>query len=194
MVSTDQLKQLREETGVSMADCKKALDESGGDLNQAKELLRKWGKEFASSKKGREAKQGIIESYIHPNKKVGVLIQLACETDFVAKSDKFKELAHELCLQIAAMSPLYLKPEDIPEEFLDGEKKIYQEQIKDSGKPQNIVDQIVEGKLDKYKKQVSLLSQLWVKDSTKTIEELVKGHISKLGENIVIKKFSRYEI
>jgi elongation factor Ts len=194
MVSTNQLKQLRKETGVSMVDCKKALEESGENLDRAKELLREWGKEFASSKKGREAKQGIVESYIHPNKKVGVLIQLACETDFVAKSEEFRKLAHDLCLQIAAMSPLYLKSEDIPEEFLDGEKKIYREQVKDSGKPQNIVDQIVEGKLEKYKKQISLLSQPWVKDSNKTIEELLKGYVSKLGENIVIKKFSRYEI
>jgi elongation factor Ts len=194
MVSTNQLKQLRKETGVSMIDCKKALEESENNIDQAKEILRKWGKDFASSKKGRETNQGIIESYIHPNKKVGVLVQLCCETDFVAKSEEFQKLAHELCLQIAAMSPLYLKHEDIPEEFLEREKSIYQEQLKDSGKSKEIIGQIIEGKIDKYKKQVSLLSQPWVKDNSKAIEEIIKGYISKLGENIVIKKFVRFEI
>ena len=123
MVTIDQVKQLRKETGVSVTDCKKALKEADGDIERARDILREWGKEFASKKLGREANQGIIETYLHPNRKVGVMIQLQCETDFVAKSDEFKKLAHELCLQIAAMSPLYLKAEDIPVEFLDGEKK-----------------------------------------------------------------------
>lgn len=194
MVTIDQVKQLRKETGVSVIDCKKALKEADGDIERAREILREWGKEFASKKIGREVKQGIIEIYLHPNRKVGVMVQLHCETDFVAKSDEFKKLAHELCLQIAAMNPLYLKAEDIPAEFLDGEKKIYKEQFKDSGKPQKIVNQIIEGKLEKYKEEVSLLSQVWVKNDTKTIEDLIKESIAKFGENIVVKKFVRYEI
>ena len=160
MVSINQIKELREQTGVSIIECKKALEESDGDFEKAKEMLRKWGKELAGKKSSRQANQGIIEAYVHPNKKVGVLVELRCETDFVAKSDNFQELAHELCLQIAAMKPIYIKEGDIPEEFLDGEKKIYAEQIKDSGKPEKIVEQIIEGKLNKYKEQVSLMSQV----------------------------------
>lgn len=194
MVSTDQIKQLREETGISIMDCKKALEETSNNIEEAKELLRKWGKEFALKKTGRETKHGIIDVYLHSNKKVGVMVQLQSETDFVARSDEFKKLAHEICLQIASMSPLYLSKEEIPEEFLDGEKEIYREQFKDSGKPQEIVDKIIEGKLNKYKKEISLLSQPWVKDNTKTIEDIVKDYINKLGENIVVKKFTRYKI
>lgn len=193
MVSIDQVKQLRQETGVSVTDCQKALTETKGDVEKAREVLRKWGKEFASKKTSRETKQGIIETYLHPNRKVGVMVQIHCETDFVAKSDEFKRLAHELCLQIAAMSPLYLKSEDIPEEFLDGEKKIYQEQLKNSGKPQKIVDQVIEGKLKKYKEEISLFSQPWIKDDTKTMKDLVEEYIAKLGENILVRRFIRYD-
>lgn len=194
MVSLDQIKQLREETGVSIAECKKALEQSNGDFGKAKELLRKWGKEVALKKTSRASRQGIIESYIHPNKKIGVLLDIRCETDFVAKSRDFQDLAHEICMQIAAMSPLFLKDEDIPEEFVDGEKKIYKEQVKNSGKPENILNQIIEGKLKKYKEQVSLMSQVWIKDDSKTIKDLIDEHIAKIGENIVIKNFSRFEI
>lgn len=192
MVSIDQVKQLRGETGVSVSDCKKALEEAKGSIEEAREILRKWGKDFALKRVGREAKQGIIEIYLHPNKRIGVMVQLHCETDFVARSEEFKKLAHELCLQIAAMNPLYLRAEDIPEKFLDGERKIYQEQLKNSGKPQKIINQVIEGKLKKYKEEVSLLSQVWVKDETKAIKGLVEEYIAKLGENIVIKKFIRY--
>ena len=194
MKSIDILKQLRQETGVSISECKKALEETGNDLDKAKEILRKWGKELAGKKAERDVKEGIIETNIHPNKKVGVILELRSESDFVAKSDDFKKLAHEICLQIAAMKPLFVKSEDIPEDFLDGEKKIYKEQIKDSGKPQKIVNQVIEGKLNKYKEEVSLLSQAWIKDDTKTIKDLIEEYIAKLGENIVIEKFIRFEI
>lgn len=194
MVSIDQIRELREQTGVSVSECKKALEETNGDIEKAKEVLRKWGKELANKKSVREVRQGIVESYVHPNKKVGVLLELRCETDFVAKSDDFKTLAHELCLQIAAASPLLVKEEDIPEEFLDGEKKIYAEQMANTGKPEHIVNQAVEGKLKKYREQVSLLSQAWIKDDTKTIKNLLDDYISKIGENINIKRFSRFEI
>ena len=194
MVSINKLKQLREETGISMMECKKALEEAKGDIKRAKEILREKGKEVIKGKEGRTISQGIISSYIHPGAKVGVLLQLHCETDFVAKSEDFKKLAHEICLQIAAARPLFRKEEDIPEEFLDGEKKIYQKQFADSGKPQKIVDQVIEGKLGKYKKEVSLLSQSWVKDESKTIEDLINDYITKIGERIEIGKFTRYEI
>jgi len=138
--------------------------------------------------------QGVIEAYIHSNKKIGVLVDLRCETDFVARTEEFKKLAHELCLQIAAMKPLFLKEEDIPEEFLAGERKIYQEQFQRSGKPKKIITEIIEGKLKKYKEEISLLSQSWIKDETKTVKDLLDEYIAKLGENIVVKRFVRYEI
>lgn len=194
MTNLEQIKQLRAETDVSYTECKKALDEVDGDVEKAKEVLRKWGKELAGKKASREANQGIVEAYIHPNKKVGVLVELRCETDFVAKSEQFQKLAHEICLQVAAAKPLYLTEEDIPENFLDGERKIYQEQIKDSGKPEEIVNQIIEGKLDKYKKGVCLLRQPYIRDESKTIKDLIEGAVSKLGENIVLKGFERMEI
>ncbi len=194
MTNIDQIKRLREETGVSVVECKKALSKANGDLEKAKELLRTWGKDFAAKKVEREAKQGIITSYVHPNLKIGVLLDIRCESDFVAKSDNFKKLSHEVCMQIAAMKPLYLKEEDIPEEILSGEKKIYQEQFKDSGKPQKIINNIIEGKLKKYREEISLLSQPWIKDDTKTIKDLIAEYIAKTGENIEIKKFTRYEI
>jgi elongation factor Ts len=194
MVSIDQVKQLREETDVSVSECKKALIQAKGDLEKAKEILRKWGQDLSGKRVEREMKQGIIEAYIHPNKKVGVLLEIRCESDFVARSAEFEKLAHEICLQIAAMKPLFLKEEDIPEVFLDGERKIYQEQFKNSGKPQKIVDQIIEGKLKKYKEEISLLSQPWIKDETRVIKNLLDDFISKTGENVVLRNFARYEI
>lgn len=194
MININLVKQLREETGVSLADCRKSLEETKGDIEKAKELLRKWGKELAGKKSGREAKEGIIENYLHPNKKVGVLLDIRAESDFVAKSDEFQKLAHEICLQIAAMKPLYIRPEDIPDEVIRGEKNIYQEQSKNSGKPQKVIDGIIEGKLQKYKEEISLLPQPWIKDQNKTIQSLMDEYIAKFGENIVIKKFIRYDI
>ncbi|MCX6764283.1 MAG: elongation factor Ts [Candidatus Nealsonbacteria bacterium] len=194
MILIDKLKQLRKETSISMSDCEKALKETNGDIDKAKEILRKWGKEVSLKRVSRETKQGMVDIYLHPNKKVGVMLQIHCETDFVAKSEEFKKLAHEISLQIAAMHPMFLKEEEIPAEFLDGEKKIYQEQFKNSGKPQKIVDQIIEGKLKKYKEEVSLLSQVWIKDENKTIKDLIDESIAKIGENMAIKKFVRYEI
>lgn len=142
----------------------------------------------------KELKQGVIESYIHSNKKVGVLLDLRCETDFVAKTDEFKTLAHELCLQIAAMGALFIKEEDIPEEFLIGERKIYEEQLIDSGKSKELINKIIDGKIKKYKEEISLLSQSWIKDDSKTIKDLIKNYTEKLGEDISIKRFVRYEI
>lgn len=194
MATIDQIKQLREETGVSPTEIKKALEQAKGDTEKARELLRIWGKAVANKKVSREVKAGLIDVYLHPNAKTGVLLDIRCESDFVAKSPDFKNLAHEICLQIAAMKPLFVKDTDIPDEVIDGEKKIYQEQAANSGKPQNIVEQIIDGKLKKYKESISLLSQPWIKDDSKTIKNLIEDAIAKIGENIEVKKFSRYEI
>lgn len=194
MVSIEQIKQLREETGVAPTEIKKALEEAHGDSQKAKELLRIWGQKVLNKKTSRDVKAGLIETYLHPNAQAGVLLDIRCETDFVAKSPDFKALAHEICLQIVAMKPLYVKEEEIPEGFLDGETKIYTEQLKDSGKPENIVKQILEGKLKKYKDEVCLMSQIWIKDDTKSIKNLIEDTVAKVGENIEVKKFARFEI
>lgn len=194
MISIQLIKQLREETDVPITECQKALEETDGDIEKAKEVLRKLGKNLAGKKVDRAVSQGLVETYIHPNKKIGVMLEIRCETDFVARGEQFQKLAHEICLQIAAAKPLFIKEEEIPENFLDGERKIYQEQFKNTGKPQKIIDQIIDGKINKYKQQVLLLSQLWIKDDSKTIQNLIEDTIAKLGENIVIKKFSRFEI
>ena len=190
----DQIKQLREETGVSPTECKKALDQAKGDMEKAKEILRVMGKAVAMKKLSREATRGLIDAYIHPNAKTGVLLDIRCETDFVASSQEFKTLSHEICLQIAAMKPLFVKEEEIPEGFLDGETKIYTEQASGSGKPQKIVDQIIEGKLKKYKDTVCLLSQTWIKDDEMTVKNLIEEAVVKIGEKIEVKKFARFEI
>ncbi len=194
MITIEQIKELRDTTGVSPVEIKKALAEANGDIEKAKELLRVWGKSVASKKTAKEATQGVIDYYLHPNLKTGVLLDIRCETDFVAASPEFKNLAHEICLQIAAAKPLFVSEEQIPEAFLDGELKIYQEQTANSGKPESIVRQIIDGKLKKYKESVSLLSQSWIKDDSKTIKNLVEDTVAKVGENIEIKKFACYQI
>lgn len=194
MIDAAKIKQLREQTGISITDCQKALEQSKGDIEKAKEFLRTLGRDVSEKKSLRPAEQGIVEAYIHPNKKVGVLIELGCETDFVAKSADFQKLSHEICLQIAAMNPSYIKEQDIPEEFLANEKRIYTEQFADTGKPQEVIEKIVQGKLNKQKQEISLLSQSWIKDQTKTIKDLLSEYIVKLGENIVVKRIERYEV
>ncbi len=194
MISIEQIKQLRDETGVSPVEIKKALDQANGDLDKAKELLRIWGKKIADKKVSKETSQGVVDFYVHPNLKTGVLLDIRCETDFVAASPEFKTLAHEICLQIAAARPLYINEDQIPEEFLDGETKIYQAEIANSGKPENLVAQILEGKLKKYKESISLLAQPWIKDDSKTIKSLIEDTVAKVGENIEVKRFARYEI
>jgi len=194
MVTIDQIKQLRDETGSAPTQIKKALEESKGDVDKARDLLRIWGKNVSIKKVSRETKAGLIEAYLHSNAKTGVLLDIRCETDFVAKSPDFKSLAHEICLQIAAMKPLYVKEEDIPEEFLDGETKIYKEQAAGSGKPEKIVAQIIEGKLKKYKDEICLLSQPWIKDDSRSIKNIIEDTVAKVGEKIEVKRFERYEI
>lgn len=194
MVNIDQIKKLREETGISVIECQKALKETKGDIEKAKEFLRKKGKELAGKKSSREVKSGLISTYVHQNKKVGVILDIRCESDFVAKSNDFQKLCHEICLQITAMKPIFVRKEDIPESILAKEKEIYKAQFKNSDKPKDIMEKMIKGKLEKYQKENSLTSQPWIKDSNKTIEDLIEEYIVKLGENIVIKKFVRYEL
>jgi elongation factor Ts len=194
MSNLEKVKQLRNETGVSLNECRKAIQEANDDLEKAKEILKKKGQAVAAQKSGREAGEGIIDSYIHDNQKIGVLLALNCESDFVARSDDFKNLSKEICLQIAAMGPMYLKKEDVPQEVLDKEKVNFLEQIKDSSKPKEVLDKIVEGKIENYFKETCLLSQPWIKDGSKTINDLVQETIAKIGENILVKRFTRYEL
>lgn len=189
-----EIKKLREETSISLSDCKKALEEASGDYERAKELLKIWGKDVSSKRAGRGTDQGIVSSYIHSNRRVGVILELNCESDFVAKNEDFKKLANELCLQVVATNSLFVKEEDIDQESLDAEKRVFLEQLVDMGKPQEIADKIVIGKLEKYKKEICLMSQPWIKDNTKTINDLINESISKLGENIILKRFTKYEI
>ncbi len=194
MENLDLLKQLREETGISMMECKKALDESKWDIKRAKEILREKGQEMVKGRGERTMSKGIVEAYIHMGGKIGVMLELLCESDFVAKSDEFKKLAHEIALQAAATRPLFVRSEDISGEFLDNEIKIYKKQFEGSGKSENIVEQIIEGKIKKYKEDVSLLNQPWVKDTSKTIQDLITEVRAKIGENITVGKFARFEI
>lgn len=192
-VEIETIKQLREETGISLGDCKKALEESNGDISLAKEYLKKRGAAVAQKKTEREVGAGIIDSYIHQDKRLGVLLEINCETDFVARGEDFQNLAHEICLQIASMKPLYLKEEEVPESVLEKEKEIIAEQVKELNKPAEIAEGIIKGKLEKYKKDVCLLDQLWVKDDSKTIQSLINEYIAKTGENIIVKRFVVYE-
>ena len=194
MITIEQIKQLRDETGSAPTQIKKALEESKGDVDKARELLRVWGKNVSIKKVSRDAKSGLVEAYLHSNNTTGVLLDIRCETDFVAKSPDFKNLAHEICLQIAAMKPQFVSDAEITEGFLDGEKKIWAEQVAGSGKPEKIVGQILEGKLNKYKQEICLLIQNWIKDDTKTIKNLIEDTTAKVGEKIEVKRFARYEI
>lgn len=194
MVEIETIKKLREETGISLGDCKKALEESNGDISLAKEYLKKRGAAVALKKTEREASAGIIDSYIHSNKRLGVLLEINCETDFVARGEEFQNLAHEVCLQIASMKPMYLKEEEIPQSVLEKEKEIITEQVKEMNKPVEVLEGIIKGKLEKYKKEVCLLDQLWIKDDSKTIQSLINEYIAKIGENIIVKRFVIYEL
>ena len=188
------VKKLREETGIGILECKKAIAEANNDLKKAAELLRKKGFEKAKAKSSRVTKQGQVGSYIHTNGKIGVLIEVGCETDFVAKNEEFQGLVKDLSMQIAAMNPRFISSEDIPAEVIDKEKEIYRSQLKESGKPDNIIEKIVEGKLKKFYTEVCLLDQLFFKEEKKSISDLITEMIHKIGENIVVKRFVRYQV
>ncbi len=191
-ITADMVKELRKESGVGMMDCKEALVECKGDFKKAGEYLREKGLLKASKKSTRATKEGVIDSYIHLGSKIGVLLEINCETDFVAKNEVFKNLAHDISLHIAAAAPIYISKDDVSGEVIEKEKEIYKKQALNEGKPEKIIDKIAEGKLKKYYEENCLLNQLFVKDNNITIEEFVKQNISKIGENIVIKRFTRY--
>jgi elongation factor Ts len=192
-IAPDIIKELRDQTGVGLMDCKKALSEAGGDLAKAVDILRQKGLALAAKKASREASEGIIGSYIHLNK-IGVLVELNCETDFVAKTDEFRELAKDIAMHIAATNPSYLTREDVSPEVVDKEKSIYAAQIEN--KPPHVVDKIVKGKLEKFYTDCCLMEQIFVKDQEqkKTVNDIVTDTISRLGENIVVKRFIRFQL
>ncbi len=189
-----QVKELRDSTGASVIDCRNALEESKGDFEKAQEILKQKGQSIADKKESRETRAGLIDAYIHLNGKVGVLIDLRCETDFVAKNPLFKELSHDLTLQIAAMSPIYISPTDIPEEMVNKEREKYQQELKDSNKPEKIINQIIEGKLQKWYQEICLIRQPFIKNPDQMIDDILKEYIAKIGENIKINRFVRFEI
>ncbi|MCP2520687.1 translation elongation factor Ts [Candidatus Aminicenantes bacterium AC-335-A11] len=193
-ITTELVKELRDRTGIGIMECKKALEESNGDLEKAILILRKRGYERAKKKLSRETSEGLIGSYIHSNGKIGVLVEVNCETDFVARNQEFQDLVKNIAMHIAATSPRYLSPEEIPQEELEQEKEIIREQFKDSGKPPQVIEKIVEGKLKKFYEEVCLLNQPYIKDPSMTINQLVSYYISKFKENIKIKRFTRYQI
>jgi elongation factor Ts len=193
-ITAEMVKELRQRTGIGVMECKKALKESKGDIEKAIVILRKKGYARAKDKMSRDTAEGIVGSYIHLNGKIGVLIEVNCESDFVSRNDEFKELVKNIAIHIAASAPEYLSSEDIPLEVLEEEKEIIREQFKDSKKPPEIIDKIVEGKIGKFNKEVCLLDQPYIKDDKISIKELVTSHVAKFGENIRIKKFARFEL
>ena len=193
-ITVQLVKDLRQRTGIGMMECKKALQESGGDIDKAITILRKKGYARAKDKMSRETAEGIVGSYIHLNGRIGVIVEVNCESDFVARNDEFQELVKNIAMHIAATNPKYVSSGEIPQEVLDQEKEIIQEQFKDSNKPPEIVEKIVQGKLGKFHEEVCLMDQAYVKDDKIPVKELINSHISKFGENIRIKRFARFEL
>jgi elongation factor Ts len=193
-ISAKMVKELREATGCGMMDCKKALSECEGDMDKAGEYLRKKGIASAAKKEGRATSQGIVGSYIHMGGKVGVLLEVACETDFVARTDAFQEFVHNVAMHIAAARPLAVSRDDVDGALVEKEKEIYAAQMREQGKPEAMIEKIVVGKVDKYYSDVALMEQKYVKDPEMTIEEYLKSIIGALGENMQIKRFARFEI
>ena len=193
-VSASMVKDLREKTGAGMMDCKKALAESGGNFEKAVDYLRQKGLATAARRAGKVASEGQIGSYVHAGGKIGVMVEVNCETDFVAKTDDFQAFAKDVAMHIAASSPLYVQRENVPPEALEREREIYRAQARESGKPEKIMEKIVEGKLEKYYSEVCLLEQPFVKDPDRTVQDLLNGLIGKLGEKVEIRRFIRYQV
>ena len=193
-ISATMVKQLREKTGAGIMDCKEALAECDGDISKSIDFLRKKGLATASKRSGRVMREGVIKSYIHTGSKLGAMVEIDCETDFVAKNDDFLEFAKNIAMHIAATNPVGIRPEDVPEEIINKEKEIYRAQALETGKPEKIVDKIAEGKLQKFYKDNCLMSQVYVRDPSVTIDDLLSGLIAKIGENITIKRFVRFQV
>ena len=193
-ITAQQVKELRDKTSAGMMDCKRALTETDGDIDKAARLLREKGIAAADKKAGRAATEGLVGQYIHSGGKLGVLLEVNCETDFVARTDDFQELVRDLAMHIAAANPSHVKSDDVPEQDIQRESEIFRSQALQEGKPEKIADKIVEGRLKKYYSEVCLYDQVFVKDTDVTIEELIKSVIAKLGENIQVGRFARFKI
>jgi elongation factor Ts len=193
-ISTEQIKELREATGAGILDCRKALEQANGDFDKAVDFLREKGLATAAKRSGREASEGTVELYSHANGRIGVMVEVNCETDFVARSEAFRRFAHEVALQIAAAAPRYIKAEDIPESELEHEREIARARAREEGKPEKIWEKIVEGRLEKFKDEVVLLRQPYIRDDQVTIEKLLHQNVGSIGENIVIRRFARWEL
>ena len=193
-IQLSDIKKLRSQTGAGMMDCKKALQEANNKFEEAVKILRKKGQEVVAKNAGRQAHEGIIDTYIHAKKKLGSMVEVSCETDFVARNEEFQKMVHEIAIQVAASDPICISPDNVPEEKLKEQREFCQEEIKKQGKPKEIAEKIMEGKIKKYCHEVSLSKQSLVKDPDKTVEDLITETTAKLGEKIEIKKFVRYEI
>jgi elongation factor Ts len=191
-ITTDMIKKLRGSTGVGILDCRTALEEAGGDMEKALDLLREKGLATASKRAGRDASEGVVEIYSHGDGRVGVMVEVNCETDFVGRSEAFRKFAHEVALQIAASFPLYIREEDIPAAVIQHEEAIATAKAKEEGKPDNILPRIVEGSIKKYKNEMVLLRQVYIRDENLTIEQLLNQTVAATGENIVIRRFARF--
>lgn len=194
MISAQLVKELRETTGAGMMDCKKALTETGGDLAKAVDYLREKGLAAAAKKSGRIAAEGVVESYIHGNGRIGVLIEINCETDFVAKTPDFKAFVKDIAMQVAASNPQCVSRQEVSAEVIEHEKEILRAQALNEGKPEKIVEKMVEGRIDKFFKEICLLEQPFIKDPDKTVTDVLNEKISKIGENIVVRRFTRYQL
>ena len=193
-ITSEMVKELRERTGAPMMDCKRALVDSEGDLEKAIELLRKQGMASAAKKAGRHAGEGVVGSYIHAGGQIGVLVEVNCETDFVARTDDFQTLVKDVAMHIAAADPRFVTRDEVTEDLLEQERRIYREQALESGKPENIVDRIVDGKMEKFYSESVLLEQPFIKDPDVTVEQMVAQKVGKLGENIQVRRFSRFQV
>lgn len=193
-ISASMVKELREKTGAGMMDCKRALASSDGDLEKAVTILREQGLSRAAKKASREAREGLITAYIHPGDKLGVMLEINCETDFVARTDDFKALCKDIAMQVAAANPLVVHRDNLDAELVNKEKEIFKSQALNEGKPEKIIDKIIAGKLEKYFQEVVLLEQAFIKDQDKTIGDIINGAVAKFGENIQIKRFIRYRL
>lgn len=193
-ITTEQIKELRQETGAGIMDCRSALEDANGDFDAALEELRTKGMAKAEERADRAASEGIVELYSHGGGRVGVMVEVNCETDFVARSEAFRTFAHELALQVAAAAPLYINDEDIPEEVLEEQKVAARNYAVEEGKPENIIDRIVDGRVEKFKNDYCLLRQQYIRDDELTVEKLLQQNIGSLGENIIIRRFKRWEL
>lgn len=194
VISTETIKELRQRTGAGVLDCKNALQEADGDMDGAAEVLRVKGLAAAAKKASRAASDGRVEAYLHTGSKLGVLVEVNCETDFVARTAEYKALCHDLAMQVAAAAPRWVSPEDVPAEEIANEKRIYREQIAGQGKPERVVEHIIDGKLAKFYEDNCLLEQAYIRDGDKTVRQLITEAITKLGENIVVRRFARFRI